>query len=304
MRTFLRARTRRQLFRILAAGSASLPLVALSGTSSLAHNNRHNNNWTDKRDWYKPPIDCLPPSQHNCLLRGTKISTPRGDCPVEEFRIGDHVLTLNGSRPIKWIGKSRLTKTEGADWSQDVMPIRVAQFAIDDETPSRDLYVSPAHCLFIDDVLIPAMHLVNDDTIAPAMTCDSDTLEYYHLEFEAHEVIFAEDARVESYLGSNRESFTNFGDYGLLYDDRNQPARVPFAPIMGYHGGRDELTGLIRSIVSTVVDVRDPIQVAWDRLAARAQTLTRSRSVGLRVDRRMLRSGNLRLRRGQERYEE
>jgi hypothetical protein len=48
---------------------------------------------------------------------------------------------------------------------------------------------------------------------------------------------------------------------------------TPFAPILRYHGRRQELKGLVRSLISNVVDVRDPIQVAYDQLAKRAEVM-------------------------------
>jgi hypothetical protein len=44
----------------------------------------------------------------------------------------------------------------------------------------------------------------------------------------------------------------------------------PVAPIYSYDGGFAELRGLIRLAASRFVDVRDPIQIAHDRLAGRA----------------------------------
>ena len=45
---------------------------------------------------------------------------------------------------------------------------------------------------------------------------------------------------------------------------------IPYAPVLGYSGPRTHLKALLRLGVSQVVDVRDPIQVAYDRIAARA----------------------------------
>jgi hypothetical protein len=45
---------------------------------------------------------------------------------------------------------------------------------------------------------------------------------------------------------------------------------VPYAPVLGYWGARTHLKALLRLGVSQVIDVRDPIQVAYDRIAARA----------------------------------
>jgi hypothetical protein len=98
-------------------------------------------------------------------------------------------------------------------------------------------------------------------------------LEYYHIEFDTHEVIYAEGALVESYDGSNRENFSNFVQYERLYGGERESEMIPFAPILRYHSRLQELNGLVRSLISEVVDVRDPIQIAYDDLAQRAEAL-------------------------------
>ena len=152
------------------------------------------------------------------------------------------------------------------------MPIRVARFAIDDRTPSCDLYLSPQHCIFINEVLIPVIYLVNETSITEGAPANTPALEYYHIELDRHEVIYAEGALVESYYGWNREVFSNFVQYERLYGIA-QSEMKPFAPILQYAGGRQELKGLVRSLVSNVVDVRDPIQIAYDQLAKRAEAM-------------------------------
>jgi Hint domain/Sel1 repeat len=210
-----------------------------------------------------------PMSLTSCLLRGTRISTALGERPVQDLKIGDQVLTLNGFQSIKWVDYDKFKKAAGKDRVDRVRPIRVARFAIDERTPRRDLYLSAAHIIFIDNVLIPVEYLVNGGSIAPGAPPDLDTIEYYHLEFEAHEVFHAEGMPVESYRGSNREGFSNFVQFERLYGVECPSEKEPFAPIVGYHGGRDEAMALVRTLVSGFVDIRDPIQVAWDRIAAR-----------------------------------
>jgi hypothetical protein len=48
-------------------------------------------------------------------------------------------------------------------------PIHIARFALSDQYPCRDLYLSPSHSLFIDGFLIPVEMLVNGRSIVLAM---------------------------------------------------------------------------------------------------------------------------------------
>jgi hypothetical protein len=197
-----------------------------------------------------------------------------GERPVEDLRVGDVVLTLSGPKAVKWIGYNKYIKEEDRRWQARVMPIRVARFAIDDDAPRRDLYISREHCVFFNGALIPVKHLVNGTSIAPAVPAGTVAIEYYHLEFDAHEVIYAEGAQVESFMeeSSEREYFSNFVEYERLYG-RERRRVTPFAPILCYRNRRQRVVGIARTIMSNVVDVRDRIQVARDQLARRAEAL-------------------------------
>jgi len=254
MKKMQHIRTRRQLFRVIGVSTASIPFLALSRNSA--------------------PAQTIFRSIRHCLLRGTKISTPSGDRPVEELQIGDEVWTLAGRKAIKWIGYNKFTKEEGSPWQDSVMPVRVARFALNDDSPRRDLYLSPRQCIFINEALIPVMYLINEASIALGVRSDMSALEYYHVEFDTHEVIFAEGASVESFDGTDRETFSNFVQYERLYGPDHQSKKKPFAPILSYDGRTQELKGLVRSLVSdVVVDIRDPIQIAYDQLAKRAEAM-------------------------------
>jgi hypothetical protein len=209
-------------------------------------------------------------------LKGTKISTPSGDRLVEELHIGDEVQSLSGRKTIKWIGYNKFTKDEGRAWQDSIMPIRVMRFALDDHTPHCDLYLSRYHCIFFNETLIPVMYLINEATIAQSTPSDMSAIEYYHIELDTHEVICAEGALVESFIdddGSSRENFSNFVQYERLYGVDRQSNMTPFAPILMYRGRGQELKGLVRSLISNVVDVRDPIQIAYDQIAKRAEAV-------------------------------
>lgn len=205
----------------------------------------------------------------SCFLRGTRILTSKGEEPVEKIAADDLVFTRSsGFRPIRWVGRRRLKKASNSKWPKDFMPVRVARHALDEKTPHADLYLSPSHALFLEGVLIPAIHLVNGKSIAQTAPESMAEIEYFHIELEDHQVIFAEGAPVETLLVTNgREHFDNFIEYERRYGADHRPAMTPYAPIASYNGGRSELNGLLRRLASPVADVRNPIQRAYDRLA-------------------------------------
>lgn len=246
--------------RIAAGGAIGLPLLASASKPAKAQQAGQQGDYQ---------------GQHRdtpCFLTGTRILTPGGEVPVEELAIGALVDTLNGTLPVKWIGRRRFRKA-ASSWHWSVAPIRVTRFALDDQYPTRDLYLSPKHCLFVDGVLVPAERLVNGRSISQAKTDDSEVIEYFHIELETHEVVFAEGAPAETLLVPGRERFANFVEYERLYGSEEQPAMKPFAPVLDYCGGRAELKGLLRLALSPIVDVRDPIQKARYRIAERADLL-------------------------------
>jgi hypothetical protein len=248
--------------KVAATGLVSLPL--LSSMSKKA----------DALGWGGWKHDPTPGGPHGggsgkCFLRGTLIQTPGGEIPVEELKIGALVDTLRGPQPIKWIGRQRFEKASPS-WHWSVAPIRVAQFALSDEYPRRDLFLSPHHSLFIDGLLIPVEWLVNGKSITLADMDDLEAIDYFHIELETHEVVFAEGTPAETLLVDNdREHFGNFVQYEQLYGIGNERAMKPFAPRLEYQGPGGELNRLLRSALFPVIDVRDPILKARARIAAR-----------------------------------
>jgi hypothetical protein len=151
-----------------------------------------------------------------CYLRGTRIRTSTGDRPVEELEIGDLVETADGKAlPLKWIGRRSYR-----DWlavgNEDVQPILFKAGSIANHVPRRDLYVSPEHAMFLDGLLIPAHLLVNGASIVKIEGLEE--IEYFHLEFDRHVVIFAESAAAESFVDDDsRMLFHNADEYRRLY---------------------------------------------------------------------------------------
>ncbi|MEJ2021559.1 MAG: Hint domain-containing protein, partial [Maritimibacter sp.] len=112
----------------------------------------------------------------------------------------DLVLTHdNGAQPVRWIGSRRIA-AEGP-----LAPIRISANTFGQH---RELLVSPQHRVLIrdalaellfgdDEVLIAAKDLVNDLTVRPQV---GGEVEYVHILFDKHEVVFSEGLATESFL--------------------------------------------------------------------------------------------------------
>lgn len=206
-----------------------------------------------------------------CLLRGTRIRTPAGDRAAENIAIGDKVVTVSGAaRPVKWVGRQHFRHGPGRTvWVQAMTPVRIRASALSEGVPSRDLYVSQRHALFLEGVLMMAGHLVNGDSIALAAPAGIDTLDYYNIELDRHDVIFAEGAMVETFLSraGNRETFDNFVEYERLYGTEHAEPKA-FAPRVGINGRADRFASRIRRALAPVVDRRTTLDRILDRAKA------------------------------------
>ncbi|WP_296701375.1 Hint domain-containing protein [Thiocapsa sp. UBA6158] len=157
-----------------------------------------------------------------CYCAGTHILTDRGEIAVENLAVGDNVITGSGaSRPIAWIGIRHVDcSRHGAP--QLVWPVRVSAGAFGTSLPHRDLWLSPDHAVFAEDVLIPIKHLMNGTSIAQV---PRDSVVYYHVELSTHDILLAEGLPAESYLGTDsRLNFENADGAMQLFPDFSTPA--------------------------------------------------------------------------------
>lgn len=134
-----------------------------------------------------------------CFTPGTLILTPAGPRPIESLAIGDRVITRDhGAQRIRWIGRRKMP-ARGR-----FAPIRFMPGALGN---TREMRVSPQHRMLLqgwraellfgtDEVLVAAKHLVNGDTIH---VDPSDTVEYIHLLFDRHEIVYSEGCPSESF---------------------------------------------------------------------------------------------------------
>jgi hypothetical protein len=156
-----------------------------------------------------------------CFAAGTRILTPRGAVAVERLRQGDLVLTVSGGRErIRWIGYRDVDCRRHIN-RERVLPIRIAAHAFGEDRPRRPLLLSPDHSVFVEGVLIPVRFLVNGSTIRQT---DADTVSYFHIELDRHEVVLADGLPVETYLETGgRKAFANAAGAMQLHPD--------FAPV-------------------------------------------------------------------------
>jgi hypothetical protein len=152
-----------------------------------------------------------------CYVTGTRLTAPEGAVRVEDVAVGTMVLTASGeSRAVRWVGhrtvNCALTPDPAAVW-----PIQIKAGAFADQQPTRDLWVSPGHAIFVSDVLIQAEKLVNGATIVQVPT---PSIEYWHVELDQHDVLLAEGLAAESYLDTgNRTAFANGGAFVEAHPD-------------------------------------------------------------------------------------
>ncbi|MDO9527227.1 MAG: choice-of-anchor L domain-containing protein [Gemmobacter sp.] len=139
-------------------------------------------------------------NQIPCFVAGTLIRTPLGEVSVETLRPGDLVHTLDdGPQPLRWIGR-RSVEAIGT-----FAPIRIAAGTFG---PHRTLLLSPQHRVLVRDglaellfgeqeVLVAAKDLVNGKSVTLRT---GGMVEYVHLLFDRHQVVFSEGLATESYM--------------------------------------------------------------------------------------------------------
>jgi hypothetical protein len=140
-------------------------------------------------------VDSIP-----CFVAGTLIETEDGPRRVETLDPGDQVLTQDhGLQPLRWIGRRRV-EAKG-----DFAPIYIAPGTFG---AHGAVAVSPLHRVLLRDslaellfgeseVLVAAKDLVNDRSVRPV---ESGSVEYVHLLFDDHQVVFTEGLATESFL--------------------------------------------------------------------------------------------------------
>jgi len=151
-----------------------------------------------------------------CFTRGTLIQTDAGLRPIESLKPGDLVMTRdNGLKPIQWLGMTRLDPERLAA-EPKLRPVRIPAGVLGKDAngaalPTRDLLVSPQHRVLVRskiaqrmtgsvEVLVPAIRLTDLPGVEQVGSSapSERVVEYYHMLFDQHEIVYSEGAETES----------------------------------------------------------------------------------------------------------
>ncbi|UWQ00951.1 Hint domain-containing protein [Aliiroseovarius crassostreae] len=142
-----------------------------------------------------------------CLTKGVRVRTDRGDVKVEDLEPGMRVASVDGGHIT--LRKLLSRKVCDQEIRRDIRlaPVRIRQGVLGNNLPTRDLLVSRQHRMLVsspivkrmfgeENVLVAAIRL----TDLPGISVDDSVMDvtYYHLLFDRHCIIFAEDAPTES----------------------------------------------------------------------------------------------------------
>jgi Hint domain len=138
-----------------------------------------------------------------------------------------------------------------------VAPVHIQRSAFADNIPHADLLLSPDHAIFVDGRLICARQLINGTTIRQER--GGISVEYFHIQLDAHGILLAEGLPAESYLNAGNHGFFANSDEPLvlhpaLTDETDYPTReaASCAPFVWDEGN---------------------VRPVWQRLAERAEAL-------------------------------
>jgi hypothetical protein len=155
------------------------------------------------------PNTQAPPYSNICFGPGTRILTPWGAVPIESLKAGTHCVHPDRSpTPIRWIGQQHWSAEDLAR-APKLWPVRIAKNALGPGYPRTDLVVSQQHRILISspeldirfgssEMFVPAIWLTDLDGIKTF--CPEDGITYYHILFDAHQLVFANGQLAESLL--------------------------------------------------------------------------------------------------------
>lgn len=141
-----------------------------------------------------------------CFARGTRIQMVEGSKPIEALAVGETIRTQDGTAEIRWIGR-RYYDRAALHQNPNLLPVCISAGALAPGLPARDLRVSRQHRMLVSSRIVERVCGTGQALISahklidiPGIFVDEDAteVEYFHILFDQHEVIFAEGAPSES----------------------------------------------------------------------------------------------------------
>ncbi len=146
-------------------------------------------------------------SDVTCFVRGTRIRTGSGELPVEDLRAGMMVETLDaGLQELQLVLQRKIPAVELAE-NPKLRPVFMPAGSLGNGLPLRDLRVSRQHRMLVSSPVVQRMFGQNGVLVSaiklaalPGICVDMQTprVEYFHLLFDDHQVVFAEGTPSES----------------------------------------------------------------------------------------------------------
>jgi Hint domain len=208
---------------------------------------------------YRPtPVPTpVPVRGGSCFARGTQILTREGYRLIETLAVGDEVaVRFGGFAPIKAMVSHTLNSVSGK-WvgeAKSNLPVLMRRGALGENSPNADLHLTGEHAVYVDGYLIKVGDLVNGTSITFEAADGRDTLDFFNIELDRHDILDVQRAFCESLYRAGTERC---------------------APL-GLTGGRSKLRSHLRSVASLVIDRRQPIDIIRDQLEERGLGLARA----------------------------
>jgi hypothetical protein len=193
----------------------------------------------------------------HCFARGTQILTREGYRPIETLGRGDEVAaSFAGYARIKTMVSHTLSGVAGNwDGSRGNPPVLVRRGAFAENMPTADLCLTAWHPVYVEGVLVPVGDLVNGTSIVFKAAEGNESIDFFNIELERHDILDAQGALCESLQAAGTERC---------------------APYLRLKGRRDRFQSHVRSAASLVIDRRQPIDVIRDGLEERGVALSRA----------------------------
>lgn len=143
-----------------------------------------------------------------CFTSSSYIKTDEATVLISDLEPGMRIKTRdNGFQKLLWVYKRVISQNEMTE-NPSLRPVKIKANAFGPGKPCRDMHLSQQHRILHSDLrneilftashlLVPAKGLVNDDTII--IDHDATTIEYVHLLFDAHQIVYVDGIEAESF---------------------------------------------------------------------------------------------------------